>query len=72
MAEEIKIAIGSASPMKKETEMEVKGRDLVAGIPKTLVATSVIVEISKFWANTECTEIKNTIETNNRNFFISI
>jgi rod shape-determining protein MreB len=39
-AEEIKIKIGSAYPMEKETTLEVKGRDLVAGLPKTLVITS--------------------------------
>src|SRR6201996_1887409 len=39
-AEEIKIKIGSAYPMEKETTMEVKGRDLVAGLPKTLTITS--------------------------------
>src|SRR5512136_2974783 len=39
-AEEIKIAIGSAYPMGEETSMEVKGRDLVAGLPKTLTVTS--------------------------------
>jgi rod shape-determining protein MreB len=39
-AEEIKIRIGSAYPMDKETSMEVKGRDLVAGLPKTLAITS--------------------------------
>jgi rod shape-determining protein MreB and related proteins len=37
MAEEVKIKIGSAYPMKKRMTMEVKGRDLVAGIPKTLL-----------------------------------
>ncbi|HAX45535.1 MAG TPA: rod shape-determining protein [Nitrospinaceae bacterium] len=36
-AEEVKIKIGSAYPMEKRLTMEVKGRDLVAGIPKTLV-----------------------------------
>ena len=36
-AEEVKIQIGSAYPLKKRTTMEVKGRDLVAGIPKTLL-----------------------------------
>ena len=36
-AEEVKIQIGSAYPMKKGMTMEVKGRDLVAGIPKTLI-----------------------------------
>ena len=39
-AEEIKIRLGSASPMPKETSMEVKGRDLVAGLPKTITITS--------------------------------
>jgi rod shape-determining protein MreB and related proteins len=39
-AEEIKIKIGSAYSMEKETSMEVKGRDLVAGLPKTLTITS--------------------------------
>lgn len=36
-AEEVKIQIGSAYPMEKRMTMEVKGRDLVAGIPKTLI-----------------------------------
>jgi rod shape-determining protein MreB len=39
-AEQIKIQIGSAFPLEDELEMEVKGRDLVAGIPKTLRITS--------------------------------
>ncbi len=39
-AEEIKIKIGSAYPSEKETSVEVKGRDLVAGLPKTLTITS--------------------------------
>jgi rod shape-determining protein MreB len=39
-AEQIKIQIGSAFPLEEELEMEVKGRDLVAGIPKTLRITS--------------------------------
>jgi rod shape-determining protein MreB len=39
-AEEVKIDIGSAYPMAEETTMEVKGRDLVAGLPKTLTITS--------------------------------
>jgi rod shape-determining protein MreB len=36
-AEEVKIKIGSAYPMEKHMNMEIKGRDLVAGLPKTLV-----------------------------------
>jgi len=39
-SEDIKIKIGSAYPMEKETSMEVRGRDLVAGLPKTLTVTS--------------------------------
>jgi rod shape-determining protein MreB len=39
-AEQIKMRIGSAFPLEEELEMEVKGRDLVAGIPKTLRITS--------------------------------
>lgn len=39
-AEDIKIKLGSAYPMEKERTMEVRGRDLVAGLPKTLTVTS--------------------------------
>mgnify|MGYP002345837596 CR=1 FL=1 len=39
-AEEIKIKIGSAYPMETEMRMEVRGRDLVAGLPKTVEVTS--------------------------------
>ncbi len=39
-AEEMKIRIGSAYPIGKETSMEVKGRDVVAGLPKTITITS--------------------------------
>lgn len=39
-SEEIKIRIGSAHKMGKEMSMEVKGRDLIAGLPKTITVTS--------------------------------
>jgi len=39
-AEEIKIKIGSAYKLEKENTMEVKGRDLVAGLPKTITISS--------------------------------
>lgn len=39
-AEEIKMTIGSAYPLGEEITMEVKGRDLVAGLPKTLTISS--------------------------------
>jgi rod shape-determining protein MreB and related proteins len=39
-AEQVKIQIGSAYPVGEEREMEVKGRDLVSGIPTTVRVTS--------------------------------
>jgi len=39
-AEEIKIKIGSAYPIEEELKMEVRGRDLVAGLPKMIIVTS--------------------------------
>lgn len=39
-AEQIKITIGSASPDKEVQTMEIKGRHLVAGVPKTLEVNS--------------------------------
>jgi rod shape-determining protein MreB len=39
-AEDIKIKIGSAYPTGEESSMEVRGRDLVAGLPKTVTITS--------------------------------
>ena len=39
-AEEIKIRIGSAYPLDEELTMEVKGRDLVSGLPKMVVISS--------------------------------
>ena len=39
-AEDIKLRIGSAHLMEKELSMDVKGRDLVAGLPKTVTITS--------------------------------
>ena len=39
-AEEIKIKVGSAFPLDDEITLEVKGRDSVAGLPKTIHITS--------------------------------
>jgi rod shape-determining protein MreB and related proteins len=39
-AELIKVSIGSAYPLEQELKVEVKGRDMVAGVPKTLEVTS--------------------------------
>lgn len=44
-AEDMKIEIGSALPLEDEMEMEIRGRDLVQGLPRTIrVKTNEIVE----------------------------
>lgn len=39
-AEEVKLEIGSAFPLKEEVQAEIRGRDLVTGLPKTIVLTN--------------------------------
>jgi rod shape-determining protein MreB len=39
-AEQVKIEIGSAFPLEEELSMEVKGRDLISGLPRSVVITS--------------------------------
>src|SRR6476619_242201 len=39
-AEEIKIALGSACPLEEELHAEIRGRDLITGLPKTIVTTT--------------------------------
>jgi rod shape-determining protein MreB len=39
-AEEIKIALGSAYPLEEELRAEIRGRDLVTGLPKTIVTST--------------------------------
>ena len=41
MAEQVKINIGSAYPLKEEKTMTVRGRNLVSGLPETLELSSV-------------------------------
>ena len=39
-AEEMKVAIGAAVPLDRELKMEVRGRDQISGLPKTVTVTS--------------------------------
>jgi rod shape-determining protein MreB len=39
-AEEIKLEVGSAHPMKEEVQAEVRGRDMLTGLPKTVILSS--------------------------------
>ena len=43
-AEEVKLEIGSAFPMEEEVQAEIRGRDLVTGLPKTIVLTNEEVQ----------------------------
>lgn len=62
-AEEVKIQLGSAFDMKEERTMEVRGRDLVSGLPKTFVFSSAeIRDALKDTISTIVDGIKTTLE----------
>jgi rod shape-determining protein MreB and related proteins len=62
-AEEIKIRIGSAFPLEQELTLEVKGRDLAAGLPKTLtIRSEEIREALKEPLNSILESIRITLE----------
>ena len=42
-AEEIKITIGSAYPLEREERIEIRGRDQISGLPKTIEINSIHV-----------------------------
>ncbi|MCB0872249.1 MAG: rod shape-determining protein [Thermoleophilia bacterium] len=39
-AEEVKLEIGSAYPLREEMQAEIRGRDMITGLPKTVVLSS--------------------------------
>lgn len=45
-AEMVKIEIGSAFPLENEEKMEINGRDLVTGLPKTVIITSQQIRVA--------------------------
>lgn len=62
-AEDIKTRIGSAYPLAKELTMEVKGRDLVAGLPKTVqISSEEIREAISEPLNTIVNAVRVTLE----------
>lgn len=62
-AEEIKINIGSADSQSKETFMDVRGRDLISGLPKTLsISSKEIYEALKEPVTNILDAIKTTLE----------
>ncbi|OGS25191.1 MAG: rod shape-determining protein, partial [Elusimicrobia bacterium RIFOXYB2_FULL_50_12] len=62
-AEDVKIKIGSVFPLPEETSIEVKGRDQVTGLPKTISITSEEVRSALAEPTKAIIEvIKNTLE----------
>lgn len=62
-AERVKIEIGSAAPVGEETSMDIRGRDIVAGLPKTLTVSSAeIREALKDTVQLIVLAVKTTLE----------
>lgn len=62
-AEELKIKIGSALPLKEELQYPMRGRDLITGLPKEIMATDEdIREAIKPSIRAIVDEVKNAIE----------
>jgi rod shape-determining protein MreB and related proteins len=62
-AEEIKIALGSAFPLEEEVRAEIRGRDLVTGLPKTIVtSTEEIREALEEPVSTIVDAVKTTLD----------
>ncbi len=45
-AEEVKLEIGSAYPLREEVQAEIRGRDMITGLPKTVVLSSEEVRMA--------------------------
>lgn len=63
MAELIKVSIGTALPFQEIKSMEVKGRDAIAGLPKTIiVSSSEVTEAIQPHLNSMLSAIKTVLE----------
>ncbi len=62
-AEEIKMAIGSAFPLPDEPHAEIRGRDLVSGLPKTIVVSAEEIRSAiEEPVNSIVDAVKNTLD----------
>ncbi len=62
-AEEVKITLGSAWPLEEELYAEIRGRDLVTGLPKTIVtSTEEIREAIEEPSAAICDAVKTTLD----------
>jgi len=63
MAEDCKINIGSADRLEQETSMEIRGRDLITGLPrKTLITSQQVREAIADPINAIIETVKETLE----------
>lgn len=63
MAEKVKIEIGSALPLQEIKKVEVKGRDAIAGLPKTIViSSSEVTEAMQRYLSEMVNAIKAVLE----------
>lgn len=62
-AEEVKVTIGAAVPLDTELKMEIRGRDQISGLPKTITVTSsdVTAAIQDSLA-TICSVVRSVLE----------
>jgi len=64
VAENVKIRIGSATPLKEQMEMEVRGRDLINGLPKAVtINNNQVREAISRTVSQIIDNIKITLET---------
>ena len=64
IAESIKVQIGSAMPLNEPKEMEVRGRDLITGLPKAIMVNDIQVREAISRTITKIVEnIKTILET---------
>ena len=62
-AEEVKLEIGSAAPLPEEVTTEIRGRDMVTGLPKTIMLTSTEVRSAlEEPINQIITAVKDTLD----------
>jgi len=62
-AEEVKVALGSAWPLEEELHAEIRGRDLVTGLPKTIVtSTEELREALEEPVSAICDAVKVTLD----------
>jgi rod shape-determining protein MreB len=63
-AEEIKLALGSAYPLAEESQMDIRGRDLVSGLPKTIsISGDEIRRAIEEPVNAIVDAVKNTLDS---------